>query len=165
MKLKEQKQNYCHSNVDNSFKRKKAFLSSVRDGRIFFCVSCHRQLHKIQVVELEDDWQESLEKQYPGSTAKYIGTVPDLNHYLPCLKGETSQIQKSSFVCHTCKKYIEQNRMPPMSNQNNLQLVDVTNHSELKLSELEQQLIALNLIFQKIVLLPKSRMSAMKDKS
>ena len=52
-----------------------------------------------------------------------------------------------------------------MSNQNNLQLVDVTNHPELRLSELEQQLIALNLIFQKIVLLPKSRMSAMKDKT
>ena len=55
--------------------------------------------------------------------------------------------------------------MAPMSNQNNLQLVDVSNNPELKLSELEQQLIARNLIFQKIVLLPKTRMSAMKDKT
>ena len=69
------------------------------------------------------------------------------------------------FVCHTCKKYLELNKMAPMSNQNNLQLVDVSNHPELKLSELEQQLIALNLIFQKIVLLPKSRWNAMKDKT
>ena len=55
--------------------------------------------------------------------------------------------------------------MAPMSNMNNLQLVDIQNHPELKLSELEQQLIALNLIFQKIVLLPKSRMNAMKDRT
>ena len=52
-----------------------------------------------------------------------------------------------------------------MCNQNNLQLKSLDNHPELKLSELEQQLIALNLIFQKIVLLPKSRWSAMKDKT
>merc|ERR1712096_475943 len=52
-----------------------------------------------------------------------------------------------------------------MSNQNNLQFVNIDDHPELKLSELEQQLVALNILFQKIVLLPKSRMNAMKDKT
>ena len=55
--------------------------------------------------------------------------------------------------------------MAPMSNQNQLQMVNLDKHPELKLSDLEQQLIALNLIFQKIVLLPKSRWSAMKDRT
>ena len=55
--------------------------------------------------------------------------------------------------------------MAPMSNQNGLQLISLKDHPELSLSELEQQLIAPNLIFQKIVLLPKSRWSAMKDKT
>ena len=55
--------------------------------------------------------------------------------------------------------------MAPMSNQNGLQLISRKDHPELNLSELEQQFIALNLIFQKIVLLPKSRWSAMKDKT
>ena len=52
-----------------------------------------------------------------------------------------------------------------MSNQNKLEFVNIEAHPELKLSELEQQLVARNLIFQKIVLLPKTRMNAMKDKT
>ena len=55
--------------------------------------------------------------------------------------------------------------MPPMCNQNNLQFVNLEGHPELRLKDLEQQLIALNLIFQKIVLLPKSRMNALRDKT
>ena len=54
--------------------------------------------------------------------------------------------------------------MAPMCNQNNLQFVNVKSYPALQLSDLEQQLIALNILFQKIVLLPKSRMNALKDK-
>ena len=55
--------------------------------------------------------------------------------------------------------------MPPMCNRNNLEFVDIKPFPALELSELEQQLIALNIIFHKIVLLPKSRMNALKDKT
>ena len=54
--------------------------------------------------------------------------------------------------------------MPPMCHLNNLQFVNIDHLPALKLSDLEQQLIALNILFQKIVLLPKSRMNALKDK-
>ena len=67
-------------------------------------------------------------------------------------------------MCFTCKRYLERNSMPPMCNQNNLQLVNRNSHPELYLSELEQQLVARNILFQKLILLPKSRMNAMKDK-
>ena len=52
-----------------------------------------------------------------------------------------------------------------MSNCNSLQLFDLTGHDELKLTELENCMIALNLIFQKVFRLPKSRWLAMKDRT
>ena len=55
--------------------------------------------------------------------------------------------------------------MAPMSNQNKLQLVDIKKYPELDLKEVENQLVAPNLIFQKIKLLPKSRWNAMVDKT
>ena len=51
-----------------------------------------------------------------------------------------------------------------MSHKNCLDLVDLEPHPELKLTPLENSLIAKNLIFQKLVQLPKSRWSATKDK-
>ena len=54
--------------------------------------------------------------------------------------------------------------MPPMSWANNLKLFDVSNYEELQLTELENAMIALNIIFQKVIKLPKSRWPAMKDR-
>ena len=146
-------------------KRKKNFFASINKGRIFFCVCCHRKLYENQVIELDESWQDDMERQYPGSVAKLIGPIPTRKVYIPCHKSQEPQQLRSDYVCPTCKGYLERNAMPPMCNQNNLQLVNIDNRPELKLSELEQQLIALNILFQKIVLLPKSRMNAMKDKT
>ena len=52
-----------------------------------------------------------------------------------------------------------------MSNQNSLQIFDLSNHDELKLTDLENCLIALNLLFSKVIPLPKSRWPAMKDQT
>ena len=129
------------------------------------CVCCHRMLCDSQVVELDDDWQETLENQYPGSVSRFIGPIPPRNVYFPCSKGSKPEKLVSNHFCHNCKKYVERNLMPPMCNQNNLQFFDTSKFPELKLSELEQQLVSLNLLFQKIVLLPKSQMNALKDKT
>ena len=51
-----------------------------------------------------------------------------------------------------------------MSHLNKLGIFDCSNYPELILTEVEQALIALNLIFQKIYQLPKSRYPAMKDR-
>ena len=50
-----------------------------------------------------------------------------------------------------------------MSVGNGLSLIKIRN-PDMKLSEIENSLIAQNIIFQKIFLLPKSRMSAVKDR-
>jgi len=89
-KLKEitRKQNYRLSQMDTAFKRRKAFLASVNNRRIFFCICCHRKLYDNQVVELDEDWKESFSTQYPGSFEKFIGPIPSQSTFLPCLVGE-----------------------------------------------------------------------------
>ena len=64
----------------------------------------------------------------------------------------------------TCKKYLKQGKTPPMSAANNLRLLKLGKEEDICLTELENNLIAQNLIFQKVFQLPKSRWSATKDK-
>ena len=49
------------------------------------------------------------------------------------------------FLCITCHNYISKEKVPPMSAQNSLQLVDLNKYEELRLSELENSMIALNI--------------------
>ena len=49
-----------------------------------------------------------------------------------------------------------------MSHKNNLELFDVSGREELNLTELENALVARNILFQMFVQLPKSRWSALK---
>ena len=69
------------------------------------------------------------------------------------------------YICSTCKNHLEKGKMPPMSNQNSLMLIDLSNNEELQVTELENAMIALNIIFQKVFKLPKSRWPGMKDKT
>ena len=51
-----------------------------------------------------------------------------------------------------------------MARGNSLSLVDLPNDPDLSLSEMENNLIAKRILFQKIFQLPRSRMAACKDK-
>ena len=64
--------------------------------------------------------------------------------------------------CHNCLKLIKSNKLPKIHISNGLKLDKVPH--ELKLTDLEQQLIARSLIFMKVKKLPTSRMKAMVDK-
>ena len=52
-----------------------------------------------------------------------------------------------------------------MCYKNNLELFDISSCEELHLTELENAMISLNILFQKVFKLPKSRWPAMKDKT
>ena len=65
----------------------------------------------------------------------------------------------------TCNSYLKKGKIPPMSHKNSLQLLDITGYGELHLTEAENCMISLNIIFQKLVKLPKSRWPAMKDRT
>ena len=73
-------------------------------------------------------------------------------------------LQSNAYICITCKKHLCKGNIPPMSRANGLDLIDLGKNSDLKLSELENNLISKRLLFQKIYQLPRSRMAGCKDR-
>ena len=70
--------------------------------------------------------------------------------------------RKSLTLCHNCFKLIKGKKIPRIHFSDGLLLEKVPD--ELKLTNLEQQLIARTLLFMKVKKLPVSRMKAMTDK-
>ena len=60
-------------------------------------------------------------------------------------EGET---EKSYFICKTCINYVKKGKIAPMSVANNLKLKVIEEAPQL--SELENNLISQNIIFQKV---------------
>ena len=69
--------------------------------------------------------------------------------------------ESNAYICGTCKKHIKQGKLPPMAAANGLRNIPLG--EDLQLTELENNLIAKRIMFQKIYQLPKSRMAACKD--
>ena len=133
--------------------RGKSFRDSIKDGRIYECVCCHRVWFKNSVKPFTPEYEAKLEDDNKGIINCSIG------------RKQTAKTNEQYQICTTCINYVSKGKVPPMSNQNNLQLMDLSNFEELHLTELENSMIALNIIFQKIFKLPKSRWPAMKDKT
>ena len=75
----------------------------------------------------------------------------------------TYQIDQTNYICKGCKPTMLRGKMPKMCANNGL-MVDILPDQNLELSELENNLIALNIVFQKIHLKPKSRWSGTHDR-
>ena len=71
--------------------------------------------------------------------------------------------KSSSYICKSCKWYLVRGKMPKLCTKNGLS-IDIIKDDDLKLTELENNLIARNIIFQKIHKLPKSRWSGTHDR-
>ena len=144
--------------------RKRLFNEHVRYGLIFPCCTCQDIFHDTKVVEIGgiEEFKEKLNGAFPGlfeeAVAKDIDDVPKC-------RTPYKQFNGKYYICTLCKKYLFQGKMPPKSNMNNLKSPDLEKMPELQLSELETSLLARNLVFMKIYNLPKSRMSALKDRT
>ena len=68
------------------------------------------------------------------------------------------------FVCHTCKIKLAKGRIPSMAAVNGLSLIEIPASKDINLTDLENNLVAQKILFQKIFQLPKSRIAAVKDK-
>jgi len=132
--------------------RNKKFRESVRYGRIYNCVCCERLCFKNGVTLYTRSFQESIDSKFENMTSRAIG-------------GNYSFDEDVSYICSTCKHHIQKGKVPPMSRQNALKLMDLRGYEELQVTELENSMIALNIIFQKVFKLPKSRWPGMKDKT
>ena len=124
--------------------RLKKFKLDIIHGPNFTCQSCDKQLFTTQVQFLGQEDLSAKHKLKP-SFLKEVG-----------LKGKIEII-----LCHNCLKLIRNSKIPGTNVSNGLKLEAVP--TELKLNDLEQQLIARSLLFIKTLLLPKSRMKASHD--
>lgn len=129
------------------------FKNSIIDGPNYVCLSCKRCLFKKSVKILSDTQEETL----IGKTGiDFYQTIISHNNTISC-----------PIFCHSCFTTVSKStpskpRKRKLHVSNGLYLNPVP--PELKLTELEQQLIALVQIFMKIKKLPKSMMAAVVDK-
>ena len=68
------------------------------------------------------------------------------------------EIERKNFICKGCKISMERGKMPKLCSNNGL-TVDILPDPNMALTELENNLIAKNIIFQKLHKKPKSRWS------
>ena len=132
------------------------FRNSVQNGCIYICVCCNRNCYKSNVTEYSKTLIEGINKNHPTILQKWVPACESSDAF-----------QGKHYICNTCKKYLTKGRGPPMSVLNGLSMIDFTDTegNKIDLSELEATLIAKNIIFMKIFQLPKSRWSAVKDKT
>ena len=114
------------------------FKRSIIDGPNFVCLSCNRTCFKKQVKILGT---KELTKLFDKVDHTFLENEAGIK------KDTTSLI-----LCHTCCKAINASRIPSIHTSNGLELEVVP--EELKLHDLEQQLIARVLLFLKIKKLP-----------
>jgi hypothetical protein len=70
--------------------------------------------------------------------------------------------KENAYICVTCKTSLKNGKLPSMAATNGLTVVPIDD-KDFHLTELENNLIAKRIMFQKIYQLPKSRMAACKD--
>jgi hypothetical protein len=178
--IKERKQVYRNNNKEKIKERNKSFYMKKREkmtldesiaafraeivwGALYACVSCHRNCFRNGVVKANIEklkqhtiWSTAINPSVIKQSAynETTGLVPNLftNFY----------IKNSYWICHTCLKYISRNSLPKMSSENSLQ---VFNYPDcLRLTEVENVLIAPRINFIKMIKLPSSRMPGIRDR-
>ena len=113
---------------DSKFKRRRIFTDAVRDGPIFPCISCHRLLYNnaVNTIKNLNKFRLKIDAVTSNLFEEVIGSSIEK---IPSLKGKY-------YLCSTCKIYIFKGKMPPMSNQNNLETFNYKDYPELKLTEI-----------------------------
>ena len=117
------------------------FTEDIADGPRFDCFSCHRALFKKGVKFMKDEDISKLTDKLDLNFLKKIGL--DSNENLT-----------NFYLCHNCHHLIRKGRVPCIHVSNGLALDEIP--EELDLTNLEQQLIARNLLFLKVKKLPRS---------
>ena len=144
-----------------SKERLKRFREKTQYGPIFVCSSCHQKLFEHEVVQLEKTFQDEVNRTYDGASEKYIDHKVPISLFIK--EGSIITRKESNYICKSCKRFISKGKMPKLNKNNGLKVYDIPEHIP-QLTELESNLIANNLIFQKHHTLPKSRWNATHDR-
>ena len=113
-----------------------AFKQAIVEGPNYVCLSCNKTLFKKGVKILTDKQEESLKTKWGEDSYQALIAHHDTIH--------------RTIFCHTCYLSLSKKKTPRLHVSNGLMLDPIPD--ELKLTELEQQLIALVQIFMKITL-------------
>ena len=135
--------------------RFKNFNEAVLFGPICICSSCKRRLYENGVAKITQKFKTSLNEIKPGLYHECISKQELINIVV---NGKTKKT--GHYICHTCKSTMNRGKIPSMSLQNGLELTKIMEGCHL--TELENNLIALNINFQYIFCLKKSRWAATK---
>ena len=157
MNNKNRKQAKNKSDLD----RLLGFQSATRYGPIFVCSSCDQMMYQNGVCKLDEALINKLKMK---NIDLYNKVLANNIQEVSLQTSEQEEPDISAYLCFTCKKHLQNGKLPPMSHANCLKLVDLGQNPDLKLSELENNLISKRLLFQKIYQLPKSRMAGCKDR-
>ena len=127
-----------------------AFKANIFWGSIYPCISCHRTRFRNGVTKAN---MEKLKDKTISKEAINYGLIN---------KESILWIKNSFWICHTCQSYIKQNKLPNISSKNALQVYDRPDF--MKLTEVENVLIAPRINFIKMIKLPVSRMIGLRDR-
>jgi hypothetical protein len=129
-------------------KRYKLFMNAIRDGPTYVCMSCKRLMFQngVKIVNLN-----SINKKFRKDEEREM--LLSLNR-----KEENNEIALT--LCLNCLTNYKRGKIPAVNVTNGLEIDELKQ----ELTELEECLIARNILFAKIYLLPKSRMAAVTDK-
>ena len=163
LKIEQNKRQEKCRKIETAEDRLREFRNATMFGAIFLCISCHTRQFFSNVQEFTEKTEKELKDIWKPITLQEI--IFDLNLVTKVIIDEEGP---KRYICKTCLKKLKKKTLPPMSVMNNLQLHDTD--EDLKnegndLTELEGSLIAKLIIFQKIFLLPKSRWTALKDRT
>ena len=139
----------------NELERRRRFHEAVLFGPIFICSCCHRKMYENGVTKLTHESEINFDKTKTGF---YRSCIPNDILVRVNLNGT---IEKTGYyICHTCKSSMKLGKIPSMSVNNGLRIVNIEQNCHL--TELENNLIAQNINFQYIFCLQKSRWAGTK---
>jgi hypothetical protein len=148
---KVEKQN---ANIDKK-QRRQNFSRAVLFGPIFICSCCSRKLYENGVKKITEELKDKINQRKPYF---YRHCIPKEEPIEIDLDGNYEL--SGNYICGTCKTSMMQGKIPSMATINGLQLAPIGDNCHL--TELENNLIALNINFQYIFCLKKSRWAATK---
>ena len=124
------------------------FFEEIKDGPIYPCVCCCRNMFKKGVKIVKDNFKQQLEE----------------SSLISCVKLDNElMVDNIHYVCVNCHLTLsKKKKMPAICFQNGLGLSDVPDC--LKLTDLENQLVAKSLIFLKIWPSPRSNYDKMVNR-
>ena len=130
------------------------FQKATRHGPIFVCSCCYTNQFQENTLKLN-------KVKNKINTEIYQKCIPEGQEVTveTCVNNIRT---KECYICKTCNRHLTKGKMPPECRQNNMQIDPQA--EKMKLTELESSLIARNIQFQKIHMLPTSRYTGNKDK-